>query len=68
VMNLPVERRVKLRLQNVFERAEFRFFLSLERSRIVQYFAIAVPPIPGSKMPSFPFAGAILAGFSMPLL
>jgi len=55
-------------LQNVFERAEFRFFLSLERSRIVQYFAIAVPPIPGSKMPSFPFAGAILAGFSMPLL
>src|SRR5437660_2257967 len=29
---------------------------------------VLTAPIPGSKIPSFPLAGAILAGFSMPLL
>ncbi len=42
VVDVLVEVGIKLGLEDVFERAELRLFLGLERLRIVEHFAVAV--------------------------
>src|SRR6516225_10750818 len=42
MVNLLVQIGVKIRLKNEFKRAELRFFLGLDRTRIFEHFAVAI--------------------------
>src|SRR5260370_2371732 len=50
--NIAVKLRIKLRLQNVLQNTQLRFFLGLEGSRIFQHLAVAVPQDIGGVPPA----------------
>src|SRR5436190_6112048 len=54
VIDLAVQRRVHLRLQDVLEHAQLGFFFRLERVRVVQYLPVTVPEDVGRVPPAQP--------------